>query len=601
MRWFLPGLWFSGLILAAVQQQVTPAPALPTPAGSAPAATFDAGATRPSAAAGLAIYDEHCVRCHGPKGAGDGDLADRLARPPASLSAPETVRQRSPEEAFDIVSEGRLDLGMPPWKQSLSEAERWAAVYGAWSFYFTPDRLVRGRSTWKAHCAACHGPAGDGLSAAPLADPAWLAQRSQQDLFTAARALPEAHPALAELPDDALWSALDHVRSFGFEAPVTADLSLGGRVAGRIENGTAGDHPVAGTRVRLVPMGALALSPPLTTTVAADGQFAFADLLSGPEARYGLVASHQGVDVIFPEALDLSAERPTREDLVLRVYETATDVPLRVRSAHLVLSPDPEAGLLRVAEVWVVANESDRARVAGADSAVLRLPLPSDQRGLRLEDARMRSVDQLEGSVLVDRVPVPPGEREIVLSYDLPYSGTTAQLARTIPLATGALRVMAVGDGVEIVSPQLPDLRTTEIQGRPVVEAAGSDLAEGASVAVAVTGLPPSSGAAAQQMSAPAVRRLVDQPALSTLALLLGGLALAVALLYPELAVRRQGGGAEARLVQRRSRLVDQLAELDRRHRAGQLGDAEHAERRTVLMQQAIAVSRELSAQESAA
>jgi hypothetical protein len=85
---------------------------------------------------------------------------------------------------------------------------------------------------------------------------------------------------------------------------------------------------------------------------------------------------------------------------------------------------------------------------------------------------------------------------------------------------------------------------------------------------------------------------------LSTVALLLGGLALAVALLYPALVTRGQIGGTEARLAQRRSRLVDEIAALDRRHRAGQIGDAEHAERRTMLMQQAIALSREQTAQE---
>ena len=42
----------------------------------------------------------------------------------------------------------------------------------------------------------------------------------------------------------------------------------------------------------------------------------------------------------------------------------------------------------------------------------------------------MRSEDRMEGDVLVDTLPVLPGEREVVLSYDLPYEGTTAELAR---------------------------------------------------------------------------------------------------------------------------------------------------------------------------
>lgn len=596
-RWLANELWLIGVGMALTLVQIVLPTTAPTPAGPPPMGQGAGALGRPSSADGLAIYDEHCVRCHGPLGAGDGDLADRLARPPASLADPVTVRQRSPRSAFDIVTEGRLDAGMPPWSQSLSEAERWAAVYGAWSFYYTPDRLVRGRAAWDANCAACHGANGDGVPAARLTDPAWMAERSQADLFAA---LPEAHAALKSLPDEVRWSALDYARSFTFEAPPTTNLAAGGRVSGVVQNGTAGQHPVAGSVVRLLPMGALALSPAVTATVASDGMFAFEDLIIGPDARYGLAAAHAGVDVILPEALALSADSPNREGVAIQVYETAPDVPLTVKSAHLVLSPDPEAGLLRIAEVWVVANRSDRARIAGPNADVLRLALPPGHLDLSLEDARMRAVDQLDGDVLVDRVPVPPGERELVLSYALPYSGTTAKLERTIPLAADAFRILAVGDGVGVVSPELAEQRTTDIQGRPVREAVGRDLAAGTVVATELTGLPASSGVAAQQASAVAPRR-VDQPALSILALVLGGLALAVALLYPDVVARQQSGVGQDRLAERRSRLVEQIADLDRRHRAGTIGDAEHASRRTELMQQAIAVSREQTAREGTA
>ena len=94
--WLVAGLWPIGLGLAMALLQTVASQPVRTPVGSGPAGQGVAAPGRPRAADGLAIYDEHCVRCHGPLGAGDGDMAERLARPPASLADPSTVRPRSP-------------------------------------------------------------------------------------------------------------------------------------------------------------------------------------------------------------------------------------------------------------------------------------------------------------------------------------------------------------------------------------------------------------------------------------------------------------------------------------------------------------------------
>ena len=95
--------------------------------------------TPPDAEAGMQIYQDRCSSCHGPFGAGRGEMLERLPAPPPNFSDPAFLRQMAPDEHFEVITNGRLDKVMPPWKDSLSVQERWDALYAAWSFYYTPD------------------------------------------------------------------------------------------------------------------------------------------------------------------------------------------------------------------------------------------------------------------------------------------------------------------------------------------------------------------------------------------------------------------------------------------------------------------------------
>lgn len=120
-------------------------------------APADAAAAQPvpDAAAGLATFREHCADCHGAFGRGDGSMVDRLPAPPPSF-ADAAIGRSSPDAALEIITNGRIKRLMPPWKDKLSAEERAAALYGAWSFYYTPERLVAGR-TASDGVATCHG------------------------------------------------------------------------------------------------------------------------------------------------------------------------------------------------------------------------------------------------------------------------------------------------------------------------------------------------------------------------------------------------------------------------------------------------------------
>lgn len=77
-----------------------------------------------SIARGDAVYDQHCVVCHGPAGAGDGPLAASLDPPPPNLQVMAPLHP--PGDLAWKIAEGRG--AMPAWKATLSEAQIWDTV-----------------------------------------------------------------------------------------------------------------------------------------------------------------------------------------------------------------------------------------------------------------------------------------------------------------------------------------------------------------------------------------------------------------------------------------------------------------------------------------
>ena len=77
--------------------------------------------------AGKKLYQQSCQACHGVNG---GNIAG------ADFSVAEYSQkvEESSDYYFWILSEGRLDKGMPPYKSSLSEEQRWQVLTYLWSF-----------------------------------------------------------------------------------------------------------------------------------------------------------------------------------------------------------------------------------------------------------------------------------------------------------------------------------------------------------------------------------------------------------------------------------------------------------------------------------
>jgi len=70
---------------------------------------------------GKVIYEKNCQGCHGKTGAGLGGATP-------NLSDPKRMAGLTDQHLFDVVTAGRPGTGMPAWKSTLTEPDRWNVV-----------------------------------------------------------------------------------------------------------------------------------------------------------------------------------------------------------------------------------------------------------------------------------------------------------------------------------------------------------------------------------------------------------------------------------------------------------------------------------------
>jgi mono/diheme cytochrome c family protein len=72
------------------------------------------------------LYTDHCERCHGKSGKGEGPDATKFSTSPRDLTDGSRMSPQSDGELFYKISEGRRP--MPEFKTKLTEEQRWQLV-----------------------------------------------------------------------------------------------------------------------------------------------------------------------------------------------------------------------------------------------------------------------------------------------------------------------------------------------------------------------------------------------------------------------------------------------------------------------------------------
>lgn len=560
----------------------------------------------PSARNGHGIYQENCAPCHGPTGGGDGPTAASLAAGVPALADPAIARLATPAEWFEITKEGRMSAMMPPWKNRLTDAEIWDVVAFAFTLHTGQAELSRGQEVWGEQCAACHGDLGlgDGPQAAAnawemasMADLAYVASTSLDSWYETTANGRDAMPGFASsLPEQDIWASVEYARTFSYEPMVSISLPKGtGAIAGAVSNGSPQGGPVTGLTVTLRPFQSMEQLPPREATVGEDGAFTFGELPTGPEYVYLVTTSYNGVEfasdpVQFADGSE-AAEAP------VQVYEPST-TPGDIKVALAQWFIDYEEGALLVGELYRVNHVGDRVyvgseEVAPGKAAVLRFDLPDRATSLALDGGEVGGRFIRVAGGIVDTEPLPPGGKQILMRYLLPYSGTRTELEHSIPYPVDRFSVL-VREGPRVSVRGLEQAGTEDAGDRVFVNYEASDFAAGNPVQIRFSDLARAS-AAAPAASTPV---LAYHPAL------LYGIAALAAVAFLGVLVLALGRSARppasavttssVDLAAERQHLLRAVANLDDRYTAGEVDYAAYERERQALKRSLLLTTREL-------
>lgn len=519
-------------------------------------------AWNPNLENGARIFAERCTDCHGESGDGLGELvlAGSVAQP-MDMTDQAAVALKSPLAWFEIITEGRIDKLMPPWKNALTEAERWDVALYSYSLSYDDALLAAGEALWGEKCGDCEMPA---LIPPVFSDAEYGAEMNRQR-FDGILSTQEIGAVVAFLR----MQTLELAKAAAAE---TARAPLD-KISGRVVHGTAGGIVPAGTVVQLQ-YGSAELGFNLAeTTVDADFNFSFDAIPLAEEFTYVVSAVYRGRlfsrRLPTPESLDVTIELYdlTQDPAVLSISRT----DIFVEAVELA---DLGRGLY-ISQIIGFRNRSDRIFTSGrafddGREAVLLARFPLGARVMSgADDGRYIVVEDMENipDAIIDTLPVPPGDsHQVVLEYFLPYGGE-ATIEQNFNYQLEADVSVTLVEGLAVDS----DLLQLEVEG---VESehfrvyAGRLYADGEpKLSLRISGDPFATSSDD--------RTIVTQESL--LPLLAGAGALLAAILAAFGMARRRRDGAASEIDQ----LVAELARLDADHDQGRINhDLYHHKRR---------------------
>ncbi|MGQ9682586.1 MAG: carboxypeptidase-like regulatory domain-containing protein [Anaerolineae bacterium] len=375
---------------------------------------------------------------------------------------------------------------------------------------------------------------------------------------------------------------------------VVSSQADGGVVEGQVVNGTA-EHIVAlsGLDVQLHLFAGSTMKETRHALTDDQGMYRFENVPTGAPWVAFVVVEYAGAEY-ESEEIDLSADQHANANVV--VYDATTlDAAIRVERRHLIV--EMGMGQLEVTESLMLANDGDRTYVGSSEvlparRGTVEILLPQGSTGVTFSSAEARAAMVRTARGLVDLRPMPPGQREYVLSYALPCPTTALSLTIGSPYPTSAIDLLLAVPGARVMVSTLQPLGTRDASGATYLYFAGRDLDRGAVVTVDMTGLgQPASERVGVVSAGPPIA--VPGPRWWSLAPWLAALGLAAALAW-RLANPTQGGqaGEEPGIDagDEEARLLAAIAELDDRYDAGELDERWYRKRREQARQAALAV-----------
>lgn len=508
---------------------------------------------------------------------------------------------------------------MPPWGNRLSDDQIWQAVSYAWTLHTNQVEIQAGEQLYTANCASCHGErgAGDGPEAEgelpDFSDPAYAMTMSQAGWQTGWQT---AHPEIgAEWSPADQAQVLEYMRTFSYVPMWEASLVSGsGALTGQVIQGTSGGPDPAGSTVTLEAFVNFTPVATFTTTVAADGSFAFTGLSVDPNIAYLASAPASGMRFSSP-IVSLTNDQPEMETAIT-VYETTDDPSgIAIDRAHWIVDSQP--GALIVGQIIFVGSDADRAytgqTVEGVDEPVtVELSVPEGALEIGFENGTLGERFRQVGDRIYDTTPVIPGDstKQIIMRYALPYDGSTIDLAQEFAYPVKSLDLL-VGDlpGLQVEAPALANAGVQQFEGGQNYQMLRAEGLEPGLVEVSLTGLlpagavdPRATGATAGADAGVVVPGTIAlmEPWMVWLSALVVSLGLVGAVVWAWRQGRITSGDSKVELRRQRNDLLRRIAHLDDLRALGEMGDDTWRLQRVQLKAQLLEVSARLEQQPAA-
>jgi mono/diheme cytochrome c family protein len=450
---------------------------------------------------GASIFAENCVRCHGITGAGDGELvlAGQIQDVP-SFTDPATIADMSLDEWFGVITNGRLEKLMPPWKDSLSAEERWSVALYTYTMSYTSSSFEQGQAIYEAQCADCHAVDGsgtdDGTSVQGLVN---FTESSLQETLAAHQADLELDPAVV---DDSLSAVVQYTRLLSAESQAlpdpntvveqteptsteesttdnattqdvptdTSDVPQSiGILRGQIIQGTEGGAPVDGLEA-LIHIYDSQLNEQIGEyVVGADGVYQYDEVVIRPDYAYRVTVNYN--DVMFSSQIVIGDPETTEMELDVTIYETGAtedDIVISSRAVQVNLTTQG----LYIIEVVDILNTSDQVYVrdsfGGVEGQVsLGFALPEGAQ-LQLDHTDPNRIGLSEdGLTVLDLVPVLPNmEHYAQYSYLLPLENAREIVQPVDYTIDGPIAFYIENSHMGFSSPQTEFMETREFNGQ---------------------------------------------------------------------------------------------------------------------------------------
>lgn len=559
----------------------------------------------PDAAAGLAIYNERCIVCHGEMGDGQGLQAIQAGLEPAAFSDPSFRVTAVPATMFDVISNGNLGAGMPPFGEAsstpLNEGDIWNLIALAYSFSTRPADIAAGE-TLAAELGADTSTWPDLDYWFSRSNETVLADLATQDLFGV---------DVSALSSEEKLSLIDYGRSlnYNYTDPLAAFAPVElATLSGQVINGTTNEALTEGeVRLRAFTVQLEEMYSE-TVPVNEDGSFEF--LVENVPADWVFLADVAYGDLTFnSNAVQVSNAQPMAQ-MPLFVFDTTTDpAVVAIDRLHMVLTFAENR--LQVSELYVFSNVETAVFVGESgdfSQGTVEVSLPTGVENVSFQRGFGTSLDSFipatefiqTGTGWADTVPLRPGagSLNLLVSYDLAYDDGLLLAHPLIYPVNSASAIMASA-GVEITDGGWVSQGAQTTTGGSFISYINSNLAQADAISLTLDGRPTQIVDA--EGNALPVRN-------QTTELIIGGVALAGMLAVGFFFVQRwrtapaaQTAGTRVSTVStaqpkakrraaNKTALLEAIAELDDAFEAGELDETLYQQQRQELKKQLTAV-----------